>query len=399
MTSVPTSTSISSRASLPTSNQAPTPASRQASIPSSTQSSPSTLTSTDKSLKQRSSDSVESSDITRLKAQIASLRSELESQTKWEVFRIQEAINAQSVMEKRNAGKAAAEAQKKFAQEKSSATEKARREAEQSFSEKLAKVKREADQRFQKRVDQAVGERENTLRLSVRSELASKAKSETDARVQELQKMRGVLSTLEKEFDAGIEQRKAARESSQIAAATFAMRDNVDEDAAFGKIVSELRKTKTGKAIVEALPSEAAPTPTELKAGFKVVGKEGRRAALLSEGVGGSVWAHMLATVASKIKIGIDNFGFSRLSDEPQSNEDRIRRAERLIEENNLSDGVKLLNEVDGFAKEIIADWLTDAKHRLAANQAAKILQTDAVLSQVVLSSANVKSGKEQCCH
>ena len=337
-------------------------------------------------------DSQTSTQVASLKSQIESLTAELESQTKWEAFRLQEALSAQAMLEKRDASRSAAELERKLLQEKASAVAKVRQEAEKSYAKQLSNVKREMDEKFADRVQRTVQEKERQLRTTIKGELTTKAKEETDKRAEELGKIRGLLDALQKSYQNALEQRELAHKSSQLAATSFAMKEKVEEGDLSNAEIEKLLDTETGKAIRAALPLGAAPSNDELKTRFVAVGKEGRKAALLPEEKGGSVWAYVLAVIASKIKIGVDQLRLGKVPDEPKTNEERIRKAERLVAEGHLSEGIAILSSVNGFAGEIVADWLTEAKMRLAASQAAKLLQTDAVLTQIALSSSKVKS-------
>lgn len=124
-----------------------------------------------------------------------------------------------------------------------------------------------------------------------------------------------------------------------------------------------------------------------LKEDFLHVSKRGLSVAMVPEGKTGTIWGHLLGAIFSRLKIPIDTREDAATA-APTTNEERIRRAERLLDEGDLGGAIVSLESLNGLSADIIKDWLSAAKARVAADLAAEVLLADAIIAQVALTHA-----------
>lgn len=331
----------------------------------------------------------EASQISAEEQEVLALRSELESQTKWEAVRLQEAVRAQMVEDSKTAAREAAEVARKHADELARVREEAVTQAEKMLAERTLEMKTQTEAERDADVVRLLKVKEDELREALDVEYVEKQRSEAMEREKALLDAKARVTALSGQFEAVIAQTEKAKEAAKRASSAFMLRQTV---AGFQPIGSQLSdaggKTELGELVVESVPDSAVsggvPTVDMLKHGFHSASRQGLNVAMVPEGNAGTIWGQLLGAIFSRLKIPVDD----RVEDPnvvPKTNEGRIRLARRLVEEGNLSGAIKTLEQLNGLSADVMSDWLGAAKARVAADLAAEVLLADAIIAQVAM--------------
>lgn len=117
---------------------------------------------------------------------------------------------------------------------------------------------------------------------------------------------------------------------------------------------------------------KGVPSPAQLIDRFRRVASEVRKASLLPEdaGIASHAASRLLSTVMFK-KRGI-----------PEGNdvESVLTRTETLLEEGDLDNAAREMNELKGWAGVLSKDWLNDVRKVLEVQQALEVIETEARL-------------------
>lgn len=125
-------------------------------------------------------------------------------------------------------------------------------------------------------------------------------------------------------------------------------------------------------AINPAAYQKGIPSSAQLIDRFRRVASEVRKASLLPENAG--IASHAASFVLSKVmfkKAGV-----------PEGNdvESVLTRAETLLEEGDLDNAAREMNELKGWAGVLSRDWLNDVRKVLEVKQALDVIETEARL-------------------
>lgn len=321
--------------------------------------------------------------------EVKALRSELESQMKWEAVRLQEAIRAQMVEDSKIAAKEAAAVTKKHEEELAHVREDAIAKAERMLKEKSVELKTNADAQRDSDLTRLLTVKEEEMREALTTEYADKERTETIEREKALVTAKSQVTALSEQFDTVVAQTEKAKEAAKRASFAFMLRESVSTNRPIGKQLSEAAdRTELGKLVAESVPTSAirggVSSIDVLKEDFRHASKRGLSVAMVPEGKTGTIWGHFLGAIFSRLKIPIDSW-----DDEPtmslSNNEERLRRAERLLADGDLGSAIITLEALSGLAADIMKDWVSAAKARVAADLAAEVLLADAIIMQVSL--------------
>lgn len=322
-------------------------------------------------------------------AEVAALKAELESQMRWEAVRLQEAVRSQMVEDKKIAANAAAEREKKYAEELERVREEAMATAGTALRSKTAELQKKANELRDADVLQMLKAKESELREVIAVEYADKERGESLERNKQLIEIKAMVGVLMDRFDAVVAQTQRAKEAAKRASSAFLLGETVAMSRPLGEQLSEAsEKSELGKLVAESIPENAVSggvLPFErLKKDFCYASRRGLSVAMVPEGRAGTIWGHLLGAIFSRLKIPIDS-----RDDEttlvPRTNEERIRRAERLVDEGDLNGAIVTLEGLNGLSADVMRDWLGAAKARVAAELAGKVLLADAIIAQVAL--------------
>lgn len=324
--------------------------------------------------------------------EVDALRAELAGQAKWEAVRLQAAVQAQLVEDRKAAARDAAAVAARHAEEL--AVEK------QHAAEALAKAVEDRGRVVEQRllaeraaaVDLAVAQRESEVRDTVRAETIKEATVAVRGREEELCRLDARVKALDERFDRVVDAGLALREAGKRAAAAFVLREAVADGKGEGLQVALAKAagmSAMAKLAADHVPrravEEGVASTRMLTEEFAPACRRGLAAAVVPEGRAGSIWAHVLGAVFSRMKVPVD----VRLDGdgEARSNEDRIRLAKQLVDEGELSEAVRTLDGLSGLARQVMGEWMDKAKARLAAGLAAEVMMADAIVTQVGLAA------------
>jgi Mitochondrial inner membrane protein len=335
---------------------------------------------------------------------VDALQAELKSQAKWDAVRLQEAVRAQSVAEKKTAAAELAEQAKKHKLELQKAKETAAVDAQKMVDEKTRELEAEMIRRRDAEVARLMKEREDVIKATLEAAYFERERSAAAEREMELMKLKASVDALNDDLDRSYEDRKASQAASMRNAAAFSLRDALQGT---GSVDAELAKvsqlSELGKLVASSIPAEVKqrglPTANELKSSFDAVSREGRKAALVPEGDVGTIWGHMLASVVSRLKVAVDAGNTPYV---PFTNEERIRLAEKHVAVGDLEMAVDVLEEVRGLAADAISDWVDAAKARIAADVGTQALLAESLVTQQAYASSSAfvqseQSGSSEC--
>lgn len=328
-------------------------------------------------------------------SEVEALQAELKSQAKWDAVRLQEAVRAQSVAEKKIAAAELAAASKKHKLELSKAQEKAMADAQGVIDAKVKEMQAQMEMRRDADVAKLLKEREAELKVSLESEYLQREREAAGEREQELLGMKASVDALHEDLDQSREHRKASQTASAVAASAFSLKDALSGSGSFASELKTASQTsEIGALVAASIPAEASsdglPTSKELKDAFGRVSMEGRKAALIPEDEVGSLWAHLLAGVVSRIKVAVDTGNEPFV---PFTDEERIRLAESRVNSGDLKGAVESLEGLKGLPAEVVSDWVAMANARIAADVGAQALLADAITTQQALASMSQASG------
>jgi Mitochondrial inner membrane protein len=324
--------------------------------------------------------------------EIAALKAELESLAKWDAVRLQEAVRAQSVAEKKVASSEAARMAKQHKAELDACQEKAALDAKRMIETKSAQLEAEMIRRRDEEIVKLIEVREKDLREELELRFLDREREKVEERQREMISLKASVAALHEDLDQSREYRKAAQHTSLVSATTFSLCDIVHERIPLTRYLEAVSQSHDlGKLVAASIPEEQArkgvPTVDDLKSSFQSVSREGLKAALVPKDSVGSIWGHMLATVVSHLKVAVDVGSYLGSSKEPKTDEERVRLAEDLVTKGKLSEAVEVLESLGPLPAEIAHDWLALAKARIAADLGARALLADAIVTQCSLSS------------
>lgn len=323
--------------------------------------------------------------------EIEALRTELRSQLKWEAVRLQEAVRSQLVEDKKVAAKEASVMAQKHSEELARVREDAMKHAERVLMERTRKIKQEAEKERDNELNNILKEKETELRETLSTEYAELRRKETEKRELSLVAAEANVSAMSDKFDALIAQTEKAKEAAKRASSAFIFRESVASSQPLGSLLKEATGEGLGELVAASIPpaavSKGVLSLDSLKSDFKRASKRGLSAALVPENKQGTMWGHFLGSIFSRLKIPVD---FRLSSDHPpQTNEERIRLAQNLLDDGDLGGAVTTLESLDGLAGEVMSDWMCSAKARIAAELAAEVLLADAIIAQIALTKAD----------
>ncbi|KAJ9643990.1 MICOS complex subunit mic60 [Coniosporium tulheliwenetii] len=122
-------------------------------------------------------------------------------------------------------------------------------------------------------------------------------------------------------------------------------------------------------------------TTSQLIDRFRLVAHEVRKAALLPENAG--VASHAASLLLSKFMFRKDKGAIGL----PVGNdvESVLARAELLLEEGNIDQAAREVNQLQGWAKVLCRDWLAEARRVLEVKQALDVITTEARLQSLLV--------------
>lgn len=330
----------------------------------------------------------------RALSEVQALRRDLENQAQWEGVRMQKALFAQLLEDKKMAAKEAAELSRKHAD----ALEKVKADAVANMEKVLAlrthHIETRAAAQRDRELEEMLATRQHELRTELEIELFERERAAASERESQFNEASARVDALVARFDDLVEHNRLAREAAQTSAAAFAVCAAIATDRPFAvQLDAVAEKTQLAAAVAQSIPRYASEhgvrTLPQLQSAFATTAQRALGAALVPAENAGSIWAQFLGAVVSRLKIRLfDAAAASADFDTPTSDEDRIRQAQAYVEAGLLTKAVHVLDDVETpLSATILSDWLMDAKARCAADLASGVLFADACIAQVALAT------------
>lgn len=322
-------------------------------------------------------------------AEVDALKAELESQMRWEAVRLQEAVRSQMVEDKKIAARDAAEAEKRHGEELARVREEVLAAAEKAWKQKTTEIQKKAAESRDEDVLRMLKKKEAEIREAIAVEYTDKERGESLERNKQLFEAKAAIETLMSRFDAVVAQTERAKEAARRTSSAFMLGEILALSRPLEEQLSEASgKSELGKLVAESIPENAMKRGVSsferLKEDFGFASQRGLSVAMVPEGRAGTIWGHMLGAIFSRLKIPVDSReDESTLT--PRTNEERIRRAELLVKEGDLSGAIVTLEGLNGLSADVMRDWVGAAKARVAAELAGRVLVADAIISQIAL--------------
>ena len=153
--------------------------------------------------------------------------------------------------------------------------------------------------------------------------------------------------------------------------------ETADRPRPFLKELAALKEIATDDSVVNAAISSinptayqrGVPTTAQLIDRFRRVASEVRKASLLPEDAG--VASHAASFVLSRFLFKKQGM---TVGDDVES---VLTRTETLLEEGNLDEAAREMNTLDGWAKRLSWDWLSECRRVLEVRQAMDVIATE----------------------
>jgi len=253
----------------------------------------------------------------------------------------------------------------------------------QSYYERLrtetARAKELSEQQQKnKLLEQAVA-----LKKQFLSEVTNRVETERSGRLSKLSDLSSSVSELEKltgDWNSVIDANLRTQHLQVAVEAVRSTLETADRPRPFIKELAALKEIATDDTVVNAAIASinptayqrGVPTTAQLIDRFRRVAAEVRKASLLPEDAG--VASHAASFVLSKFLFKKQGM---TVGDDVES---VLTRTETLLEEGNLDEAARQMNILDGWAKTLSWDWLSECRRVLEVRQAMDVIATEARL-------------------
>ncbi|KAK4690150.1 MICOS complex subunit MIC60, partial [Lecanoromycetidae sp. Uapishka_2] len=252
-----------------------------------------------------------------------------------------------------------------------------------TYQERLHSETERAKQVSDQRLRNELLEQALAMKKQFISEVTDRVETERDGRLSKLSDLSSSVAELEKltaDWNSVIDANLKTQHLQVGVEAVRSSLENADRPRPFVKELSALQAIAPDDAVVNAAIGSINPTayqrgiPTsaQLIDRFRRVAAEVRKASLLPEDAG--VASHAASWAMSKFlfkKKGMT------VGDDVES---VLTRTETLLEEGNLDEAAREMNTLDGWAKTLSWDWLSECRRVLEVRQAMDVIATEARL-------------------
>ena len=253
----------------------------------------------------------------------------------------------------------------------------------QAYEERLEAETKRAKEVIDQRLRNELLEQAVTLKKQFLSEVTSQVETERNGRLSKLADLSSSLSELEKlsaDWNSVIDANLKTQHLQVAVEAVRSSLENADRPRPFVRELAALKEIASDDPIVNAAIASinptayqrGVPTSAQLVDRFRRVASEVRKASLLSENAG--VASHAASFVLSKFMFKKQGM---TVGDDVES---ILTRTETLLEEGNLDEAAREMNTLDGWAKTLSWDWLSECRRVLEVRQAMDVIATEARL-------------------
>ncbi|KAL6716611.1 hypothetical protein ACLMJK_006179 [Lecanora helva] len=243
-------------------------------------------------------------------------------------------------------------------------------------TERLQQVSEQ--QQRNKLLEQAVA-----LKKQFLSEVTDRVETERNGRLSKLSDLSSSVSELENltaDWNSVIDANLKTQHLQVAVEAVRSTLETADRPRPFIRELAALKELATDDSVVSAAISSMNPTayqrgvPTvaQLIDRFRRVAAEVRKASLLPEDAG--VASHAASFVLSKFMFKKQGMTVG------EDVESVLTRTETLLEEGNLDEAAREMNTLDGWAKNLSFDWLSECRRVLEVRQAMDVIAAEARL-------------------
>lgn len=258
-----------------------------------------------------------------------------------------------------------------------------REKISQSFQERLKtetqRAKEVSEQlRRNELLEQAVAMKKQFL-----SEVTDRVETERNGRLSKLSDLSSSVTELEKltaDWNSVIDANLRTQHLTVAVEAVRSSLETADRPRPFIRELAALKEIASDDSVVTAAIASinptayqrGVPTSAQLIDRFRRVAAEVRKASLLPEDAG--VASHAASFILSR-------FMFKKkgmtVGDDVES---VLTRTETLLEEGNLDEAAREMNTLNGWAKTLSWDWLSECRRVLEVRQAMDVIATEARL-------------------
>ncbi|KAF1842295.1 uncharacterized protein K460DRAFT_409709 [Cucurbitaria berberidis CBS 394.84] len=258
----------------------------------------------------------------------------------------------------------------------------------QTYKEKLRSELDAAHKVYEQKVKNELLEQNIKLQKSFTANIRDRVESERDGRLGKLNQLSSSVHELEKLTGEWNDVVDANLKTQHLVVAVEAVKSALETQATPKPFVTELAALKeiaaddpvVSAAIASINPTayqRGIPSPALLIDRFRRVASEVRKAALLPEDAG--VASHIASLAMSKVlfkKSGLALGG---------DVEAVLARTEVLLEEGDLDAATREMNGLQGWAKVLSKDWLSECRRVLEVRQALDVIATEARLNSLLI--------------
>ncbi|KAK7547603.1 formation of crista junctions protein 1 [Phyllosticta citricarpa] len=267
-----------------------------------------------------------------------------------------------------------------------------REKLSQSYQARLNAELQAAKELYEQQHKNELLEQSIALQRQFANSVRDHVEKEREGRLAKLNELSDSVAELERltgEWNSVIDTNLRTQHMLVAVEAARAAVEKTDRPRPFVEELAAIKEVASDDPVVNAViasinPSayqKGVPTPSQLVDRFRRVAAEVRKAALLPEDAG--VASHAASLVLSKVmfKKGPDGQGLP-VGDDVES---VLTRTEMLLEEGNIDAAAREMNGLNGWAKVLARDWLSDARRVLEVRQALDVLSTEARLQSLLV--------------
>ena len=258
-----------------------------------------------------------------------------------------------------------------------------REKISQSYQERLQSETQRAQQVSEQRLRNELLEQAVAMKKQFISDVTDRVETERNGRLSKLSALSSSVTELEKltaDWNSVIDANLKTQHLQVAVEAVRSSLETADRPRPFTKELAALKEIASNDNVVNAAIASINPTayqrgiPTtaQLIDRFRRVAAEVRKASLLPEDAG--VASHAASFVLSKFLFK------KRGMTVGEDVESILTRTETLLEEGNLDEAAREMNTLDGWAKTLSWDWLSECRRVLEVRQAIDVISTEARL-------------------
>ena len=253
----------------------------------------------------------------------------------------------------------------------------------QSYQSRLETETKRAQEVYEQKFRNQLLEQAVALKKQFITEVTSRVENERNGRLAKLSDLSTSVTELEKltaDWNSVIDANLRTQHLQVAVEAVRSSLENADRPRPFTRELAALKEISSNDPVFNAAIASinptayqrGVPTSAQLIDRFRRVAAEVRKAALLPEDAG--VASHAASYVLS-------NFLFKKkgmtVGDDVES---ILTRTETLLEEGNLDEAAREMNGLEGWAKTLSWDWLSEARRVLEVRQALEVMSAEARL-------------------